>query len=437
MPNEPTIESVADLKDLNIRVPPGRVSGLRRKHVRAAAVLTAATVGVALVVGLGINFGGRGERAGRDIEPPRGDMRPSKLNDLPGSYDEIPAPPEPPRDKPTDALPSGQVDPLQALKQQNDELRRNLSQLADAVRKVDGENKRLQDELTKYDDNATKEQARVWTSGLFFKLDERERDERATAAVPSTRSDSWPDPSLLATLTNVQEPSKTPDAPIQAPTNQQRKLAFLNEPLSKGSRLDQPYLRPGSDYELQAGTVIPAALVTGINTDLPGDVIAAVTRPVYDSRTGRHLLIPQGAKLYGTYDSEIANGQNRALLVWHRLLMPNGRSIQLDGMKGTDAAGYAGVADRVDYHADKLAAGVGLSSIIAYAGNLARGGGGRSGGNADARDVIGDSVAQEASRIGSKIIDRQLDVQPTITVRPGWLVSVLVDKDIPLAPYIN
>lgn len=434
MPNQPTIETVADLKDLNIRVPPGRVSGLRRKHVRAAAALAAATVGVALVVGLGIDFGGRGERSSREIEPPRGDLRPSKLNDLPGSYDQIPAPPEPPRDKPVDASPSGQADPLQALKQQNDQLRQNLSQLADAVRKVDGENKRLQDELAKYDDDATKEQARVWTSGLFFKLDEH---ERATAAVASTRPNSWPDPSLLATLTNVQEPSVTVDAPLQPPTNQQRKLAFLNEPSGKGSRLDQPYLRPGSDYELQAGTVIPAALVTGINTDLPGDVIAAVTRPVYDSRTGRHLLIPQGAKLYGTYDSEIANGQNRALLVWHRLLMPNSRSIQIDGMKGTDAAGYAGVADRVDYHADKLAAGVGLSSVIAYVGNLARGGGGRSGGDGDAHDVIGDTVAQEASRIGSKIIDRQLDVQPTITVRPGWPVSVLVDKDIPLAPYIN
>lgn len=434
MADEPTIETVADLKDLSIRVPPGRVSGLRRKHVRAAAALAAATVGVALVVGLGIDFGGRGERSSREIEPPRGDLRPSKLNDLPGSYDQIPAPPEPPRDKPVDASPSGQADPLQALKQQNDELRQNLSQLADAVRKVDGENKRLQDELAKYDDDATKEQARVWTSGLFFKLDEH---ERATAAVPSTRPNSWPDPSLLATLTNVQEPSVTADAPLQPPTNQQRKLAFLNEPSGKGSRLDQPYLRPGSDYELQAGTVIPAALVTGINTDLPGDVIAAVTRPVYDSRTGRHLLIPQGAKLYGTYDSEIANGQNRALLVWHRLLMPNGRSIQIDGMKGMDAAGYAGVADRVDYHADKLVAGVGLSSVIAYAGNLARGGGGRSGGDGDAHDVIGDTVAQEASRIGSKIIDRQLDVQPTITVRPGWPVSVLVDKDIPLAPYIN
>lgn len=227
------------------------------------------------------------------------------------------------------------------------------------------------------------------------------------------------------------------DDSVDQPTDQDRKLAFLNEAVFSGggAHLDQPYLHPRSPYEVQAGTVIPAALLTGINTDLPGDVLAAVTEPVYDSRTGRHLLIPQGAKLYGRYDSEIANGQNRALLVWHRLLMPNGRSILLDRMRGTDDAGYAGVADRVDYHADKLALGVTLSSVIAYAGNLARGD--SSGSDDRGRDVIGDTVAQEASRVGSKIIDRQLDVQPTITIRPGWPLRVLVNQDVLLAPYME
>lgn len=435
MADEPTIESVADLKDLNIRVPPGRVSGLRRKHVRAAAVLAAATVGVALVVGLGIDFGGRGKPSGREIEPPRGDLRPSRLHDLPASYDQIPARVEPKRDESAEAASASQPDALLALKQQNDALRQSLSQLSDAVRNVDGENKRLQGQLAKYEDETTKEQTRVWTSGLFFKLDERECGQQEATAPLDSRGGSWPDLTALAALAKGGAPATDAAAPAQPPTNQQRKIAFLNQSSAEGSHLEQPYLRPRSDYELQAGTVIPAALVTGINTDLPGDVIAAVTRPVYDSRTGRHLLIPQGAKLYGTYDSEIANGQNRALLVWHRLLMPNGRSIQLDAIKGTDAAGYAGVADRVDYHADKVTAGVALSSIIAYAGNLARGG--RSGGDDDTRDVIGDTVAQEAGRIGSKIIDRQLDVQPTITVRPGWPVHVLVDKDMLLAPYTN
>ncbi len=423
MADDPKRESLADLKELTIRVPPGRVAGLRRTHLRVAAVLAAAVVGVALVVGLGIDFGGR-ERGGRDAEPPRGDLRPLKLNDLPGSYDQLPAPPQPP--PPREPAASDGVDPSQALLRQNEELRQNLSRLADAVKQIGEENKRLQGELAKHESEAAKEQGRVWASGLFFKINERDQ-----VVATNDRDDVRSDRSALAPGSPTQAPMS--GAPTQPPTDQERKRAFLGRRSVEGSHLNEPYLYPRSDYELQAGTVIPAALLTGINTDLPGDVIATVTRPVYDSRTGRHLLIPQGSKLHGAYDSQIANGQNRALLVWHRLLMPNGRSIQLDGMKGTDAAGYAGVADKVDYHADKLAAGVGLSSVIAYAGNLARGS--RSGGNDDARDVVGDTVAQEASRIGSKIIDRQLDIQPTITIRPGWPVRVLVDKDILLAPY--
>ena len=213
------------------------------------------------------------------------------------------------------------------------------------------------------------------------------------------------------------------------PTNQELKLSFLDETTSPQSHLDQPLLYPRSQYEIQAGTVIPAALLTGINTDLPGDVIASVTSPVYDSVTGEHLLIPQGAKLYGAYDSQITNGQNRALLVWHRLLLPNGRSIQLDLMRGTDGAGYAGVEDRVDYHTGKLMLGAALSTAIAFAGNLARNDSSRS------DNDVGDTIAQESSKLGSSIIERQLDVQPTITIRPGWPLRVLVNKDILLTPY--
>jgi len=430
--NDPSFQK-QESQDLTIRVPPGRVSGLRRKHLRIAGVLLVVIISAALIFGLGIGFGGRADRGGRDIEPPRGDLRPIQLNDLPGSYDQLPSPPALPPEKQADAS-TGSGDALDAIKRQNDELRKSLSQLSNAVRQVDGENKRLQDQLAQYQEDATKEQVRVWSSALFFKHDEPADEKQPLDSGAKGRADAWPTPSALAALTQGNPPNPTDATPSQSPTDQQRKLAFLNQSVEKGTHLDQPYLRPPSDYELQAGTVIPAALVTGINTDLPGDVTAAVTRPVYDSRTGRYLLIPQGAKLYGKYDSEVANGQNRALLVWQRLLMPNGRSIQLDGMKGTDAAGYAGVADRVDYHGDRLAAGVGLSTLIAVAGNLARdnqAGVGQEG----FRDVIGDSVAQEAGRIGSKIVDQQLNVQPTITIRPGWPLRVLVNQDMSLEPY--
>jgi type IV secretion system protein VirB10 len=431
--NNPQAES----DGLVIRPPRSAVSGIRKQYVRLALILLVLVVALALIIGLGIDFRPRTnvERE-LDVTPPSG--APAELAGLPRSYADLPQPkPSPPPAEAERGAEAGEP-PLDALRQQNEELRRNLASMMAAIEGIDAENKKLLDQIARYESEATKEQLAAWQSTLFFKLDHTDRRNEPgvsprQAAVPvyDPYAPIVPPIASAASLTHNADADGIPQ-----PTDQERKLAFLNEAALSGggAHLDQPYLHPRSPYEVQAGTVIPAALLTGINTDLPGDVLAVVTEPVYDSRTGQHLLIPQGAKLYGAYDSEIANGQNRALLVWHRLLMPNGRSIQLDRMRGTDAAGYAGVADRVDYHADKLALGVTLSSVIAYAGNLARG---DSSGSDDTSgvDVIGDTVAQEASRVGSKIIDRQLDVQPTITIRPGWPLRVLVNQDVLLAPY--
>jgi type IV secretory pathway VirB10-like protein len=216
--------------------------------------------------------------------------------------------------------------------------------------------------------------------------------------------------------------------------NQQEKEAFLTQGAAVEPYLSKPLLNPISKYELKAGSVIPGALVTAINTDLPGEVIGQVTENVYDTVTGNYLLIPQGSKLLGKYQSLVSNGQNRALVVWQRLIYPNGNSIVLDGMPGTDEAGTAGLQDKVDYHLDKLAESTALSTALAYAGNLARNPNSSSGNNG--QDVIGDTVAQQANRIGEKIIDKELDVQPTITIRQGWPLRVLVNKDIILEPYV-
>jgi type IV secretion system protein VirB10 len=217
------------------------------------------------------------------------------------------------------------------------------------------------------------------------------------------------------------------------PNHQSEKEAFLTQAAAIEPYLAKPLLTPVSKFELKAGSVIPGALVTAINTDLPGEVIGQVTENVYDSVTGNYLLIPQGSRLLGKYQSLVNNGQNRALLVWQRLIYPNGDSIVLDGMPGTDQIGQAGLADKVDYHLDKLAEATALSTAIAYGGNLARNPQGGNGyGN---QDVVGDTVAQEANRIGNKIIDRQLDLQPTITIRSGWPLRVLVNKDMILEPY--
>ena len=255
--------------------------------------------------------------------------------------------------------------------------------------------------------NEDEEKAR--TSGIFF--DGPDRQHTRQGSQTSRTVTGPPGVSYLADQEGIQSTNR-------------------RQILHSGSRLeaylDHPYEKPRSRYELKAGSVIPAALLTAINTDLPSDIVARVTEHVYDSATGRFLLIPQGATLYGTYDSLIANGQNRALVVWQRLIMPNGRSILLDGMAGVDKAGNGGLSDRVDYHFGKLAVGALLSTALTFGGNLARG----DSPGLNYGDTIGDTVAQEASRVGQRIIDQQLDVQPTITIRAGWPLRVLVNKDI-------
>ena len=178
---------------------------------------------------------------------------------------------------------------------------------------------------------------------------------------------------------------------------------------------------PRSPFTLQAGQVIPAALVTALNSDAPGRVIAQVTAPVYDSVTGDHLLVPQGARLIGTYSD------NRSVLAWNRLILPHGWSIDLQHMEATDASGASGLRDRTDNHLDRLAAAVVLSSIISVGANEAE---------SDDEDgfgqSLGDAAAQQAAQSGARIVDRELSVRPTLNVRAGAPVRVLVTRDIVL-----
>ena len=208
--------------------------------------------------------------------------------------------------------------------------------------------------------------------------------------------------------------------------------AFLRDAADVRARVRGLLEPPTSPFELKAGTIIPAALVTPVNTDLPGDVIGHVTANVFDSITGEHLLVPQGARLIGRYNSHVLNGQNRVLIAWQRLILPNGNAIALDAMPGTDAAGVAGMADRVDYHVARLAGATLLSTLIALGGNLAT----STNNDSDDRfDVVGDTVTQQASQIGQTIIKRELDIAPTIMIRAGTPFNVLVNRDLPLVPY--
>jgi len=190
---------------------------------------------------------------------------------------------------------------------------------------------------------------------------------------------------------------------------------------------------PQSPYQLMAGTVIPAALLTAVNSDLPGQVIASVTEQVYDSVTGRNLLIPQGSRLIGQYDSQIAYGQRRVLLVWTRLIRPDGSSLVLDRLPATDAAGQAGVEDAVDWHWRRIVAGAALSTLVGVGAELAA----PNRSDADGRIVIAtrESVQETVNQVGQQVTRRNLDLQPTLTVRAGFPVRVMVGKDLTLEPY--
>ena len=216
---------------------------------------------------------------------------------------------------------------------------------------------------------------------------------------------------------------------------QSHKEGFLNARIDQAIYSPQRVQTPRSPHQLMAGSVIAAALITGLNSDLPGQVVAQVTEDVYDTVTGRFLLIPQGTRLIGKYDSHLAYGQERLLLIWTRLVMPDGSSIVLDNLPATDTQGYAGLEDGVDYHTWRLLKGVVLSSLLGISSELAANNGTQS----NNRIIVGlrDSVNNTANEAGQRIVSKDLALQPTLTVRPGYPVRVLVNRDIVLRPYVN
>lgn len=192
-------------------------------------------------------------------------------------------------------------------------------------------------------------------------------------------------------------------------------------------------LPPLSRYELKAGNIIPGVMITGINSDLPGGIVGQVRENVYDTVSGRYLLIPQGTRIVGMYDSKVSYAQERVLIVWTRLIFPNGSSIDLEGMNGVDLSGYAGLNDTVNNHYAKLVTGVVLSTILSVGTKVSAGN--NDIGQASIGQQAAAGAAMNISSTGEKFTDRYLNVQPTIEIRPGWKFNVFINKDIILRPY--
>ncbi len=218
-----------------------------------------------------------------------------------------------------------------------------------------------------------------------------------------------------------------------AQNGQDRKLAFINASVDRRTTSPDRLAKPASPFVVQAGTVIPAALINGIRSDVPGQITAQVTENIFDSPTGRFLLIPQGTRLIGIYDSQVAFGQSRVLLVWTRLIMPNGRSIVLERQSGADTSGFSGLEDEVDNHWGALFKAALLSTLLGVGSELGTTSG--VGSNSDVITALRRGSSDSLNQTGQKVVQRNLNIQPTLTVRPGFPVRVIVNRDLVLEAY--
>lgn len=267
-------------------------------------------------------------------------------------------------------------------------------------------------------------------SSVFFRSSSASAGARASTG--TAPMDASPLPNQASSMPGVTG-NAAPTDPTAAQNRQEQKEAFAARAVETSVRNPGTLQAPASPYQVMAGTVISAALITGINSDLPGQVIASVTEPVYDTATGRHLLIPQGTRMIGRYDSQVTFGQRRVLLVWTRLILPDASSIALDKLPGVDPAGYAGLEDGVDWHWDRILVGAALSTLLGVGAELAAPQMGSNG--TDVAGAVRSSTQDTVNQVGQELTKRNLSIQPTLTVRPGYSVRVLVGKDLILRPY--
>ena len=268
-------------------------------------------------------------------------------------------------------------------------------------------------------------------SNLFFIANDGGGDSaKAAQASESTFAD--PGVAALAALLGQ---SGNGLVPASAPQDRRgQSTSNANDPFNSDltdTEIYNPHsLRtPISPYQVMAGTIIPASLVTGLNSDLSGQVIAQVTENVYDTPTGQHLLLPQGTRLLGRYDSDIDDGQSRTLVVWNRLIRPDGSSLVIENLPGVDLSGQAGLRDKVDRHTGSLFKAAILSSILSIATEL----------GTDEEDELAEAIRSGGqdtiNQAGQRVVTRSLSRKPTLSVRPGWRLGVIVNRDLVLSPY--
>jgi type IV secretion system protein VirB10 len=393
-----------DPETLALRAPPRRVVRFKRR-----LMIGIATVGIAGIFGVTwlalqgpiLRFG----QQAQELYSTDQKLAPDGLSGLPKDYGEIRhqvpvlGPPLP-----------GDLGPPILERQKQRGLTPGVPE-SEADREAEAERQRLAQQA-----RAARE------AGVFFEVASRSSATVEEGTDHHVALDDSEAPQPDATLLNLD--------PERDPNYQQHKLDFLNGKATGGIYNPHALQDPISPYQVMAGTVISAALVTGLNSDLPGEVIAQVTENIYDSVSGRVLLVPQGSRLIGRYDSVVAFGQSKALVVWRRIIMPDGSSIEIDNLPATDAAGYAGLEDEVDFHTWRLIKGIGLATLLGVGTELSFGSD-----ESDLVQALRQSGQESTNQAGHRLVEKNLDIQPTITVRPGWLLRVIVAKDLVLRPY--
>lgn len=374
-------------KELRLRPDPPRVMKLSRKAITVLAVVGGLGVGTILIVALQSPDGGDGPS---ELFSTERVQEAEGLSRLPRDYGAIPrlGPPLP-----------GELGRPVLSAQRRGEAVPVVPATGPAVDPI--EQIRLQEA----------EAARLAT--LFA---EAQTSGNGAARAPN-QSPSAPTPGLQGLFPTAAGPASQPDST-------QRQEAFLDREVDRRTTAADRVQAPPSPYVLQAGSVIEAALITGLRSDLPGQITAQVTAHVYDSPSGQFLLIPQGSRLLGEYDSRVDAGQRRILLAWTRLIFPNGRSVVLEREPGTDQAGYAGLEDGVDNHWGQLFRAAGLATIL----NIGLESGEDNGD--EIAEAIRDGMQHTIGRAGEAIVQRQLGIPPTLTIRPGFPVRVMVTRNL-------
>ncbi|MBS0475443.1 TraB/TrbI/VirB10 family type IV secretion system protein [Sphingomonas sp. YL-JM2C] len=379
---------------MRLRPEPPRVTRLSRKVLAALGVTAGLGIGGALIYALQVQHGGK---ASEELFATDGRSAPDGLAGLPKDYGAVPrlGPP----------LPGDLGRPILAAQNNGQPVPApGMAAPVPAPAGPDPEVQRRRQEL---------EAAR--TARLFSA-------SQAVSVNASSSPSPVPAASDLAGLGLAPQPA--------TPSAQDRQLAFLGQTPDKRTVAPDRIAAPASPNVLQAGAVIPAALITGIRSDVPGQITAQVTQNVYDSPTGRILLVPQGTRIVGQYDSGVGFGQRRVLMVWNRLIMPDGRSIVLERQPGANAQGYAGLEDGVDFHWGEMFKAAALSTLLAVGAEA-----GTNQNESNLVQALRSGASNSINQTGQQIVSRQLGIAPTLTIRPGFPVRVMVTHDLVLEPY--